>query len=304
MLTKNFTDRKSCPLCGSTVLEILLTQPYTDPALWNFISNKYGSTAIQSDWLETSFDIAHCTSCNFYFSKYTLTDEFYEKLTNFKIEANRGPEREMQMGVSHYSRFSFEAEKISVLRGGVPHSISVLEFGSGFGLWLLMAKAFTYKTTGIEIFTDRIAHSKKNGLEIYQSLGDVPDSGFDFIFSNQVFEHIADPLPILKILITKLKSGGIAQIGVPESGHIQKVINSYTGVPDKLIDPVGHINCFTNNALVTLVEKAGMKLLSPRKMRKKYLEALLRNKDLRYIREILLAGYKQKKSCTLYFEKL
>ena len=168
-----------------------------------------------------------------------------------------------------------------------------------------MAKAFNFKASGIEIYEDRIAYAEKNGLTIHRSLDDVADASFDFIFSNQVFEHLNDPLSLLTPLVRKLRDDGMIQIGVPESGKIKKVISDYVqgGDIDKLMTPVGHINCFTHNALVKLGSMCGLKLVSPSHIRRRYFDVMIKNRDIKYAREILLAGYKQSNSCFLYFEK-
>lgn len=303
MKSENFVCRKNCPICESSELKPILSQPFSDEPLWQYITMFYKDSALKSDWEGGSFEINYCSACNFYFSKYPPTEKFEEQIIKRSEKVGRLPIREQKMGLQHYSRLAFECERISSLLQKIPNEISVLEFGSGFGHWLLMAKAFNYKTCGIEIHEDRVTYSESNSLKIYRSLNEVNDSSFDFIFSNQVFEHLNEPSPALKHLVTKLKTRGIIQIGVPEGNKIKKIIKTYDGTPNKLIGPIGHVNGFTNQALVALAQKSGLTLLTPAVLRKRYLKTMVQNRDLKYLREILLAGYKQRHSCYLYFEK-
>ena len=80
-------------------------------------------------------------------------------------------------------------------------------------------------------------------------------------------------------------------------------MEKYDGTPHKLIGPIGHVNGFTNHALVNFAENAGLTLISPSFIRKRYFKTMIENRDLKYLREILLADYKQKHSSYLYFEK-
>lgn len=302
MENQNFIRREQCLICRSSTTTNVLTQEFADDALWKSITDLWPK-AIKKDWEGVSFRVSFCPHCDLYFTESVPAEAFESRMLDRYEFTGRLPLRERTMGVEQYSRLAFECEKISSLLGKKPHDISVLEFGSGFGHWLLMAKAFNYETTGIEIYEDRIAYAVKNGLTIHRSLGDVKDESFDFIFSNQVFEHLVDPLFHLEAVVKKLKKGGIMQIGVPYGGTIKSILKHYNGTPDKVLGPIGHINGFTSKALRTLGEKAGLTLLSPAFMRRQYRKTMVKNRNLRYIYDIVLAQYKQNNSCYLYFQK-
>ncbi len=302
MQNDNFIHRKNCPICNSADLTTVLSQPFTDERLWKSIVNLWSTSDIK-DWQDVTFDLSFCPSCEFYFTKYVPKMEFESRMLERYVKNGRLPERERTMELSHYSRLAFECEKVSSLLARKPNEISILEFGSGFGHWLLMAKAFNFQTAGVEIYEDRIAYAESNALTVHRSLTDVKDSSFDFIFSNQVFEHINEPLPLLTSVVTKLKKGGIMQIGVPQGNIIKKVVSTYTGTPHKVIGPIGHINGYTNHALIRIGEQAGLSLLPPSFIRRQFMKTMIKDKNLRYVYDILLASYKQRNSCYLYFQK-
>lgn len=302
MLNPNFIHRKSCPICGTTNVTSVLTQSFADELLWAHIKSLWNESR-REDWIGVEFVLSYCPDCDFYFTKYVPSEAYESRMLQRFEKTGRTPIREGTMGVEHYSRLAFECERIASLIGKRPDEISVLEFGSGFGHWLLMAKAFNFMAVGVEIYEDRAVYAEKNALSICRSLNEVGDESQDFIFSNQVFEHLNEPLSILSAVVKKLKRGGMMQIGVPQGNIIPRVLSDYTGTPHKVIGPIGHINGFSNYSLVKLAKCAGLSLLPVSLIRKQYTKTMMKNRNLRYIYDIALAGYKQKKSCYLYFQK-
>lgn len=302
-MSSNFIRRERCPVCDSNDIVTQIKILFQHPVLWSYLSEKYGMESYKKEFDGVSYEVGHCKSCSFYFSRNILSDRFYEVITHIKTPRGLKPDREQGMSIQHYARMAFESERIAVLLKKIPSTISVLEFGSGFGLWLRMATAFNYKTLGVEIYEDRIAYAESFGLKITRSFEELPDASFDFIFSNQVFEHLSNPVGMLRKLTPKLKPGGILQIGVPESKAIRRNIAQFSGVPDKLIQPIGHINCFTNGSLVKMGKESGLTVLPSSFIRMAYLAKIVKELDLKYALPFLLAGYKQKNSCTVYFTK-
>jgi SAM-dependent methyltransferase len=98
---------------------------------------------------------------------------------------------------------------------------------------------------------------------------DIPQERFDFINAEQVFEHISDPVPTLKHLVSALKPKGIVRINVPNGWDIERRLakcdwDAPKGSRDSLnaIAPLEHINCFNKKALVVLAARAGLTLVS------------------------------------------
>ena len=73
---------------------------------------------------------------------------------------------------------------------------------------------------------------------------------FDFIYSNHVFEHLSDPLSVLKNLRKALTFSGIVAISVPAPG-------SESAIHSSLYYP--HLNCYSEQSLKYLLFKAGFK---------------------------------------------
>jgi len=45
----------------------------------------------------------------------------------------------------------------------------------------------------VELSRDRIEFAQRNGVRVIEDISQRVDEKFDYIYSNQVFEHIPDP---------------------------------------------------------------------------------------------------------------
>jgi SAM-dependent methyltransferase len=87
---------------------------------------------------------------------------------------------------------------------------------------------------------------------------------FDFIYVNQVLEHVSDPGGILMNLQQCLTDKGVIFIAVPNCKDVKKILKE-EGLSHKLfrsISPHQHINGFNNSTLKLLGTNAGLKPLS------------------------------------------
>jgi SAM-dependent methyltransferase len=88
---------------------------------------------------------------------------------------------------------------------------------------------------------------------------------FDFINSEQVFEHLTDPLGALKHLVSALAPGGMLKISVPDGRDVKKrlALGDWSAMdgPRSLlvVTPLQHINGFHREALLELARRAGLK---------------------------------------------
>lgn len=73
---------------------------------------------------------------------------------------------------------------------------------------------------------EQLDELRKQGLDKYYQLGDASnidslynENSLDFIFTNHVFEHLVNPIRILEIWSSRLKSGGLAMGIIPDSRY-------------------------------------------------------------------------------------
>lgn len=109
-------------------------------------------------------------------------------------------------------RLSFLLEKMK--------NKNILDFGCGNGGFLLNAQEISNNVVGIEPEMQFKNFFKKQKVRVYDSLTDIHEIKFDLITAFHVFEHLKDPLEILKSLSPFLAEGGEIIIEVPNSDDI------------------------------------------------------------------------------------
>jgi ubiquinone/menaquinone biosynthesis C-methylase UbiE len=132
----------------------------------------------------------------------------------------------------------------------------------------------------IYVGVDLDIHSLRNSEEINKVCGDVsslpfPDGSFDLVTSNMVFEHLADPLAVLKEANRVLAEGGILIIHTASSRHYMLIagrllsailplktyrglVSRYTGRKEEDIFPTVY-RANTARKLTTMASKAGFR---------------------------------------------
>jgi len=89
----------------------------------------------------------------------------------------------------------------------------VLDFGCGGGF--LLKNMACSKRVGVEVNPIAADTAKKNGIEVYGTVEEVPDGYVDVVISNNALEHTLHPLQELKALHKKLRVGGTIVFIVP-----------------------------------------------------------------------------------------
>jgi 2-polyprenyl-3-methyl-5-hydroxy-6-metoxy-1,4-benzoquinol methylase len=134
------------------------------------------------------------------------------------------------------------------LRNGA--AVRLLDFGCGFGEFLLTCERFGFEVVGVDRPTPRIAGAVVN---VHPSLGDLNGvKQFHAITLFEVFEHLDDPAEVLKQLSERLMSGGLLILETPDC-------NGVTGIKthdDYLkVHPLEHVNAFTHETLKSIAER-------------------------------------------------
>ena len=162
-----------------------------------------------------------------------------------------------------YRQYAGQIHTLSRLFNRRPDQIRVLDFGMGWGYWSRMAQAHGLNVVGYELSAQRVEHARKMGVTVIDDLSTVEDD-FDFIYANQVFEHLSNPVQIMQTLCQCLKPTGFIYIRVPDGRGVARSLAQRGWTPDlDAIHPLEHINCFTRKTLIDLGARAGLKPFSP-----------------------------------------
>jgi 2-polyprenyl-3-methyl-5-hydroxy-6-metoxy-1,4-benzoquinol methylase len=144
---------------------------------------------------------------------------------------------------------------IKAMRSQKSHS--VLDVGCGRGAFLNLV---TKKLPNVECHGNdanpAVRNSLPHGVKLYENLSDVP-SGLDTVTLFQVIEHVADPVGMLRESITKVRSGGLVIVSVPDhSGPIRFFADSHTAIPPH------HVSIWTPTSLELLLNKLGLTVVT------------------------------------------
>jgi SAM-dependent methyltransferase len=232
------------------------------------------------EYLEgVAYILCECDACGLIFQKDVPNEALMERLYEHWIYSQKAHgQHEPQEDLAYYSYYAQEIMQIIAYFGKNPSSLSFLDFGMGWGEWALMVKAFGCDSFGLEISIKRIQHAILNGIKVID-WDAIPQFRFDFINTEQVFEHISKPLQTLQHLSSGLKTGGILKVCVPTANDIERrlKIMDWRSPKDSKnslnpVAPLEHINFFRKRSIIRMAILAGLEeVLMPIKLQYQYL---------------------------------
>ena len=179
-----------------------------------------------------------------------ISDTFYKKMES-EFEWNE---------IFHNEKFDVAEE---IIKG---HPKKVLDIGSGLGCFLNVGKKRGWDCLGIEPSVDSVNYSRAkfeiNVKEIFLS-SETADQieKQDFIHSQEVIEHLSDPVEMVEITHSLLNPDGVVCIACPNDfSPLQGVVNNLVDVPDWWVAPPEHINYFSIESLSNLLTKSGFEV--------------------------------------------
>lgn len=258
-------DRNHCPICQSGKRAILFSMQHDSPGFVEFIRNErfygkaYQDAYAQGPARDLVYEIAECSYCGFFYLTEVLNDEGMGLLYNEWLD--KESLREYYRTLPH---IPYEERMVNLLHKHfrkIPNP-RLMDFGAGYGVFCGMAVKAGFKTFAFDLSTDKNDFMDSMGVQIINSLGSYRKF-FNVIWVNQVFEHVADPLGILKGLVESLADDGLMYIAVPDCSGLKQVLAAKGLSPDlfSLLSPHQHVNAFSNQTLKLLGSNAGLKAM-------------------------------------------
>jgi len=142
-----------------------------------------------------------------------------------------------------------------------PPPSTLLEVGSGYGLFLAAARDAGYRVRGVELSRTgaRVARQEL-GLDVLGGqLADAPPEPADVICFWDTLEHVADPLAFLRQVRDRLTPGGVIALSVP---YISSIPARALGARWWTLKPEQHIWHFTPRTLALVAARAGLLITS------------------------------------------
>lgn len=246
-----FVSRQACPACGSTG-RTRYRCGFNEQPIKGIIESFYNRSA---DPLKGEYRIEQCHDCGTYWQGDigdgpTLNEIYSEWATAGE------PAASYDVSNPAKSRDGHEVMTVAAYFGKPIRNLKLLDYGMGWAGWARVAQRLGAGVFGFDLSQDRMAHARKHGIRT----GDA--DGFDFINTEQMMEHVADPGEIVGKLAPLLRRGGVLKISVPSTNGVESLLGdmdraTIEGI--KPLHPLEHINCFTREGLEKLGARFGLK---------------------------------------------
>ncbi|MFD2916263.1 class I SAM-dependent methyltransferase [Psychroserpens luteus] len=305
-LNNHFIKRTSCPVCDSSNIKNKYCESYESEEIKTYLDNFYiPQGGVEHEFLkETDYSLMFCSNCDLVFQENIPNNDLMFRLYEKWIKADVILKQQKEFPLWYYETYANQMVDIISFFKKQPSDLKLLDFGMGWGKWCLMAKAFGCNVFGLELSEARITYAQKNGI-IVLSEAELSNHEFDYINTDQVFEHIPNPKETLQVLLKILKPNGVIKISVPDGNAIDEVLkhmnwNAKKGELNSLnaVAPLEHINCFKTKTILTLAKQFDLQEIDIPRSKTNYKS----KKD--FIKKSLKAlTTKNKRSTTLYFKK-
>ncbi len=267
-----FNERCVCPACGSSVPIEIFNARFDSSPILNYIENYYGANKI-SELSECVYQLDKCQKCKLVYQRYIGDEVFLSELYGNWLSTTEN-QSSAEIAFAQFlmkpraTRDGHELMWASKYLGKSLFSMRTFDYGMGWALWARIAKDIGCESYGFDLSTQRMDAACQQGVRVLEA-DNFPLDSFDFINTDQVFEHVPDPLALAEKLSTLLRPGGILKISVPNGSDIIKRLkignwDATKGTKESLnaIAPLEHINCFNAKTLITMAIAAKLMPIS------------------------------------------
>lgn len=267
-----FAQREICPACSSQAHETIFSSPFSEGGIGVFLRDYYRA---DPDWLaEAPYELQRCTRCSLIFQHHVGGPELLSDLYTHWVDEPEDPERDIatyREEIRHVllSRDAHEIMAAASLLGLPLERLVTLDYGMGWALWARIAANLGCKSYGSDLAAPRMEFARAHGVKTMED-DEIGTLRFHFVNTEQVFEHVPEPLNLLRRLAGALEPQGVVKISVPSGDDVAGLISDlqqgrYRGDYQSIIpvQPLEHVNCFTRRSIAVMAEAAGMEVVPP-----------------------------------------
>ena len=206
-----------------------------------------------------------CSTCSHYFVLNRPREAFLKRFYSFDVDysSTYTDKRVTEMRVQDVAipKAKWMMEEFVRLYGMTPKL--VLDVGAGGGHFVYACKKLGLKARGIE-FSEMSRQFCRDNFRFDLETADFTKewnvfSGVDIVTFWGVIEHVPNPMSFLKAAYQTLSGRRALVIAeVPRWDCLGTAIQSaFSDSVTRHLDPLGHINCFTDSSLATAFESSG-----------------------------------------------
>ena len=254
--------RDHCPACGTRAERPFFSRPFDDDPVQTYLRSFYAGRLDENQLRGKRFELCRCDDCDLVFQRSVPNAALLAHLYGPVAGADPA-EVASRRGLDARLAYQHDIERVMRYLGDKP-PVRVLDFGAGTGLWLQMAAALGCQTAACELTSATSDRLRSLGHETVV-LADLESESFDFINSEQVFEHLVEPRQALASLSRALRCGGLLRISVPNGSDVDARLKledwsapKGTAASLNCVAPLEHLNCFNHASLRRLAFGAGL----------------------------------------------
>ncbi len=275
-MNKIYKTQSDCKICGIKG-SLFFSEKFLNPSNIKFINkfyyNKFFKFLNKAYFKDFKYNLYICEKCDFIWQEKSLKKKYsfilYEKIIDVKYSLKKNKNK-------YENNSQFQLEKYLLLKTLSPKS-KILDIGAGWGEWLFKFKN-NFRSFALEFSLTRKKYLKKRGLSIldYENRKKHLNS-FKVVKADQVLEHIDTVNLFMKNIVQLIdKRERLLIISVPNGRKLLNYPNNiyYEKGP---IQPLEHLNCFTNKSLVKLMYKYGFKRIGVFKFLRIYIPYIILN---------------------------
>jgi len=261
-----FVERERCPGCGTagpSNAVTLLRSRFSEGAVGDFIRQFY---KFDPSGLDGFYQADCCLRCGLIFQRHIGDAEMMRFIYN-DLVADDPPDKipTFQADIKDW-KGSRDAHELMALSSFLKKpKLKVLDYGTGWGLWPIIASKLGHDAYATELAQDRAAWVSTQGVTMISD-DEISRHRFDVINLEQVLEHVPEPARLLKRLIRSLD--GVLKLSLPDAGRARAILASMTSGESRYekimpVQPLEHINSFSRGSLLDLASRLGLEEVKP-----------------------------------------
>lgn len=266
-MNKFFVLRRECPCCESTAGSEICRVPYTSDQIRDYLVSFYSRQGgVEFEYLQKQdYVLLECTKCGLIYQSEIPNDFLMRKLYEEWIDPQKSFDINWRKRpIDYFSVLSSEIIRIIRLLDRPPMDLKFLDFSMGWGYWCRIAQSFGCTVHGTEYSQPRIDYARSQGVKVIDHT-EIGSHQYDFINTEQVFEHLPEIRSTLTYLKNSLKPNGVLKISVPNGWDIKDRLKTWNWSapkdnPDSLnpVAPLEHVNCFNHSSLIGFAKGSGL----------------------------------------------
>ena len=239
----------------------IFSLPYNSSDMIDFLSSYYKDKIDIKKLHGKYYKLLECKNCGLIFQNQIPDKKFSQELYEKYIDKDDSLKKKDDYERKYYKKLFYEMNLIKNIFKKKSDEISILDFGAGWGFWLNYLKKNNFDVYAFEVSVTRINFLKKNKIKIISDISNI-EKKFDFIYSEETFEHISNPKETLINLSKILKEDGFIMLRFPSSFLFKFKLNRKYKPSNDCAHPLEHINLLKKKCFKEMIKDSNLEIIN------------------------------------------